>query len=175
MKPEDLVKHWDAPDNSKLTPWQLSIRLPMNVSVRIAALCEMYPRKTRTEIIGDLLSTALDQLYAGLSDTPYKGEISRAEEADVPEEAIAEMVLGDKGRFLGLVRKFEKEHEQKIVEFEQDKSRESVGTSEPATRAPRGGGASTRIHKAERPAAAPRGDQRSRKRGAGGGRRSGRD
>lgn len=66
MEPQDLVKVWDAPDNSKLTPKQLSIRLPIHVAARISALCELYPRKTKTEIIGDLLSTALDQLEKAL-------------------------------------------------------------------------------------------------------------
>lgn len=66
MEPKDLVKVWDAPDNSKLTPKQLSIRLPILVAAKISALCDIYPRKTKTEIIGDLLSTALDQLEAAL-------------------------------------------------------------------------------------------------------------
>jgi hypothetical protein len=61
MKPQDLAKVWDAPDNSKLTPKQISIRLPIHVAAKISALCDMYPRKTKTEIIGDLLATALDQ------------------------------------------------------------------------------------------------------------------
>lgn len=66
MNPKDLVKVWDAPDNSKLTPKQISIRLPLLVSAKINALCEIYPRKTKTEIIGDLLSTALEQLEEGM-------------------------------------------------------------------------------------------------------------
>lgn len=66
MEPQDLVKFWDAPDNSKLTAKQLSIRLPMHVSAKISALNDIYPRKTKTEIIGDLLATAIDQLVAAL-------------------------------------------------------------------------------------------------------------
>ena len=65
MEPRDLVKAWDAPDNSKLTPKQMSIRLPLHVAAKISALCDMYPRKTKTEIIGDLLATALDTLRDG--------------------------------------------------------------------------------------------------------------
>jgi hypothetical protein len=68
MEPRDLVKVWDAPDNSKLTAKQWSIRLPIHVAAKINALCEMYPRKTKTEIIGDLLATALDQLSGALHD-----------------------------------------------------------------------------------------------------------
>lgn len=72
MNPKDLVKVWDAPDNSKLTPKQISIRLPILVAAKINALCEIYPRKTKTEIISDLLSTSLDQLEEGMESC--KGE-----------------------------------------------------------------------------------------------------
>ena len=66
MEPRDLAKFWDAPDNSKLTAKQLSIRLPMHVAAKISALCDLFPRKNKTEIIGDLLATAIDQLVAAL-------------------------------------------------------------------------------------------------------------
>ena len=66
MNPKDLTKVWDAPDNSKLTPKQISIRLPILVSAKINALCDIYPRKTKSEIICDLLSTSLDQLEEGM-------------------------------------------------------------------------------------------------------------
>jgi len=32
------------------------------VAAKISALCEMYPNKSRTEIIGDLMTTALEEL-----------------------------------------------------------------------------------------------------------------
>jgi hypothetical protein len=70
MEPRDLLKVWAAPDNSKLTPKQWSIRLPIHVAAKICALCDLYPRKTKTEIIGDLLATALDQLAETLPDEP---------------------------------------------------------------------------------------------------------
>jgi hypothetical protein len=66
MDPRDLVKVWDAPDNSRLTPKQWSIRLPIQVAAQINALCALYPRKTKTDIIGDLLATALAQLAEAL-------------------------------------------------------------------------------------------------------------
>ena len=66
MKPEDLVKVWDAPDHSKLTPKQISIRLPVLAAARIEAFCEMYPSKTKTQIIIDLITTALDQVVDAL-------------------------------------------------------------------------------------------------------------
>jgi len=62
MKANDLISIWGAPDNSRLTKKQISLRLPVHVAARISALCEMYPNKTKTEIITDLLAASLDQL-----------------------------------------------------------------------------------------------------------------
>ena len=62
----DLAKMWSAPDNSRLTPKQQSFRLPVHVAAKINALCDLYPHRTKTEIVGDLLATALDEAIRGL-------------------------------------------------------------------------------------------------------------
>ena len=111
MKPQDLAKVWDAPDNTKLTPKQISLRLPIMVSAKVSALCEMYPRKTKTEIIGDLLATALDQFEAGLERK--KGP--EIEVQPVNERGDLEMVyedIGPLGRFLRLTEKHLREIEK---------------------------------------------------------------
>jgi hypothetical protein len=66
MKARDLVAVWGAPDNSRLTAKQASFRLPVHVAAKIAALCEMYPQKTKTQIVGDLLAAALTDLESEL-------------------------------------------------------------------------------------------------------------
>ena len=105
MNPQDLLKVWDAPDNSKLTPKQLSIRLPILVAAKISALCDLYPRKTKTEIIGDLLSTALDQLGAALPS--IKGQqIGVCEDGPYYEDD------GPCGRFNSLTEKYLRELEK---------------------------------------------------------------
>ena len=76
MEPKDLVKVWEAPDNSQLTPKQISIRLPLHVAAKIAALSELYPRRSKTELIGDLLATALDQVGQGFSSEPEDPQYS---------------------------------------------------------------------------------------------------
>jgi anaerobic glycerol-3-phosphate dehydrogenase len=45
------------------------MRLSVHVAARISALCEMFPQRAKTQIINDLLSTALDQLENSLEDT----------------------------------------------------------------------------------------------------------
>lgn len=114
MEPKDLAKVWDAPDNTKLTPKQISLRLPILVSSKISALCDMYPRKTKTEIIGDLLSTALDQFELGLES--IKG--SRLDTGPSEEYFDPDMVehvfedIGTRGRFRTLTEKYLRELEQ---------------------------------------------------------------
>lgn len=105
MEPRDLVKVWDAPDNSRLTPKQLSIRLPLLVSARISALCDIYPRKTKTEIIGDLLSTALDQLEGTLPSAC--GQAAGERDGETIYEDI-----GLRGRFNVLTEKYLRELEK---------------------------------------------------------------
>ena len=66
MSAKDLVKLWELKDNSKLTAKQMSIRLPTHVAARISALCDVFPNKTKTQLIGDLLSSALDEVENGM-------------------------------------------------------------------------------------------------------------
>ena len=61
MQPKDLHMVWSAPDNTRLTAKQFSFRLPVHVAAKLAAIGEMYPGKSRTQIVGDLLATAIDQ------------------------------------------------------------------------------------------------------------------
>lgn len=111
MEPKDLAKVWDAPDNTKLTPKQISLRLPILVSAKISALCEMYPRKTKTEIIGDLLSTALDQFEQGLESVKGlcveqlpTGDFNGSWESTFED-------IGSRGRFWNLTEKHLRELE----------------------------------------------------------------
>lgn len=71
-KPSELRKLWDAPDHTRLTAKQYSFRLPVHVAAKLAALCELYPTKTRTEIVGDLLAAAINDVAASLPE--YQGE-----------------------------------------------------------------------------------------------------
>ena len=60
ITPGDLHKVWAAPDNTRLTSKQYSFRLPVHVAAKLSAVCDMFPEKTRTQIVGDLLATALE-------------------------------------------------------------------------------------------------------------------
>ena len=66
MKSNELHSVWSAPDNTRLTAKQFSFRLPVHVAAKLAAISEMYPHKTRTQIVGDLLSTAIEEWASNL-------------------------------------------------------------------------------------------------------------
>jgi hypothetical protein len=104
MKAKELVSYWDSPDNSRLTAKQYSMRLPIHVAAKISALCDMYPQKTRTQIVGDLLATALQEVEAAL---PY-------EQGEIMEYVDDEPVYAQEGpraHFEGLTNKYLRELE----------------------------------------------------------------
>ncbi len=70
MDAKSLSSVWSAPDNSRLTAKQSSFRLPVHVAAKLAALAEMYPQKTKTQIVGDLLAAALAEVEKGLPAFP---------------------------------------------------------------------------------------------------------
>lgn len=71
MKPSDLHKLWSAPDNSRLAAAELPLRLPVHVAARLQALADMYPNKSRGEIVADLLAAALGEVEQAFP--PVKG------------------------------------------------------------------------------------------------------
>jgi hypothetical protein len=87
MKTNDLLKVWGAFDNKRLCAKQFSIRLPVHVAARISALCDMFPSKTKTDIISDLLASALDHIEESLPI--YKSEF--------PDEIDGKEVYGNTG------------------------------------------------------------------------------
>ena len=120
MDPKDLVKVWDAPDHSRLTPKQISIRLPILVAAKISALCELYPRSSKSKMIGDLLATALDEVEQSLAskkgrflyDFPEPPpEDMMGEESKTVSEPVYEDV-GLKGKFRTLTEKYLRELEK---------------------------------------------------------------
>jgi hypothetical protein len=66
MKASDLAKVLGAPDNTRLTAKQQSFRLPTHVAAKINALCDIYPSRSKTEIVGLLLAASLDETIAHL-------------------------------------------------------------------------------------------------------------
>lgn len=100
MKVKDLVQEWENAVDSRLAAREFHVRLSLPDAARIAALGEMYPAVTETNIISDLLSAALDELEVTM---PYV-QGARAIAEDDRGDPIYEDV-GNTARFHTLIKK----------------------------------------------------------------------
>ena len=73
---------WETTASGQLTCEQQSIRLPVEDAAKLQALAEMYPRRSVTEIITDLLSVALDDVESSMPYVSGKRVVARDEEGD---------------------------------------------------------------------------------------------
>ncbi|CAG4883402.1 conserved protein of unknown function [Georgfuchsia toluolica] len=135
MKTEHLHDIWAGPDNTRLTTKQFSFRFPVHIAAKIAALCDMYPQKNRTQIVADLLTSALDDLEQSLPEAPgdqvepeWNDRI--AEQIDEPGETLF-YLGGARGRFRGLSNKHYRELEAELGNAEPELLFDNVvGTKE---------------------------------------------
>ena len=108
MKSAELHKLWGATDNSRLTAKQQSFRLPVHVAAKIAALADVFPNKTKTEIVGDLLSAALEELILSLPSVPGEVIDEQIDTGKIYED------VGPAGQFRGLTNRHYKELEREL-------------------------------------------------------------
>lgn len=59
---KSLISKWKQDASTPLTDCEYSILLPTYEAAKIEALAEMFPGKTRQQIITELLAAALDEL-----------------------------------------------------------------------------------------------------------------
>jgi hypothetical protein len=76
-KTASLAMVSDALDNSHLTAKQYSFRLPVHVAAKLAALEQLDPTRTRTQLVGDLLTAAISEVEKNLDSFPgaFSGEM----------------------------------------------------------------------------------------------------
>jgi hypothetical protein len=100
MKVRGLLELWEQSASGELTPNHYQVRLPIEDAARLAALSEMFPRRTIEQLITDLLTAALGDLE---STMPYI-EGNRV----ISEDEHGNPIYGDLGptpRFLALKQK----------------------------------------------------------------------
>ncbi len=121
MKTSHLHDMWASPDNSRLTSKQFSFRLPVHIAAKIAALCEIYPQKNRTQIVADLLTAALDDLEKSLPEalgSPLEPSLQHdlAENAAIEGKDYEEMFYlgGTRARFRHVANKHYLELEKEL-------------------------------------------------------------
>lgn len=64
VTPADLVKVWSLSKASESR--QMTLRIPSDVFYKLQVLEEMFPSRSRNEMVSDLLTTALTQFVEGL-------------------------------------------------------------------------------------------------------------
>ena len=100
MAIKNLLQEWAETAGPQRTAREYAVRLPMHDTARITALAEMFPLRSETAVITELLTAALDELENCL---PYV-EGTRIVEKDEQGDPIFEDV-GPSRRFYELTRK----------------------------------------------------------------------
>lgn len=103
---QELVAQWEAHAQGKLTKETYAVHLLVEDAARLAALAEMYPKRSKEQLISELLSAALGQLEASL---PYV-QGTKVVATDEMGDAIYEDV-GPTPRFMALTKKYLQQHQ----------------------------------------------------------------
>lgn len=111
MKASKLSAVWDAPDNSRLMKKQTSVRLATHIEARLSAICEMFPAKSKSQIINDLLASALDEFADGFEFKPGK---DRERDYDNSGPIEIEPDVGLRASFYTRANRFLTEYEKEI-------------------------------------------------------------
>jgi hypothetical protein len=101
MSIKELVSHWEASAQGALTDETYSVHLSRDDAARIDALVDMYPKRTKEQLVSELVSAALSELERSF---PY---IESNEIASIDE--FGDPIYKDKGptsEFQNLTRKY---------------------------------------------------------------------
>lgn len=77
MKVTDLPKHWEKKKEPVERTHDYNLRLPLEDAARVAALAELYPDRSESDILNDMVAAALDDL---VRQSPLKDRLSGKED-----------------------------------------------------------------------------------------------
>ncbi|MBI6954299.1 pilin assembly protein [Pseudomonas sp. B21-023] len=100
MKIRQLAQHWEQNAAGRLSPTGHVLHLDMEAEARLAALIDMYPKRSPEELLGELVAAALEELEASFPYVKGQQVIATDEEGDPLYEDI-----GPTPRFLALSRR----------------------------------------------------------------------
>ncbi|WP_435607623.1 pilin assembly protein [Pseudomonas knackmussii] len=101
MKIRDLVHHWEQSARGRLTRHRYSIPLDVETAARLAALHDLYPKRSVEELLGELVGSALEELEASFPYVKGNKVVATDEQGDPIYEDV-----GVTPRFLQLSRKY---------------------------------------------------------------------
>ncbi|MDZ5603531.1 pilin assembly protein [Pseudomonas sp. RP23018S] len=114
MKIRELAQHWEHSAKGRMSPTSHVLHLDLEAEARLAALIDMYPKRTAQELLGELVGAALEELEASFPYVRGPQVIATDEEGDPLYEDV-----GPTPRFLALA----KEHLHKLDGPEDDPQR----------------------------------------------------
>jgi predicted DNA-binding protein len=88
MKIKSLAACWEKQAKATLTSEEFALRLPLEDAAKLNALTEMYPKRARSEILGELISAALEELETSMPYIAGEKVISHDEMGDPLYEDI---------------------------------------------------------------------------------------
>jgi len=99
MKIRELAQHWEQNAAGTLSRTGHVLHLDLESEARLAALIDMYPKRTAEELLGELVAAALEELEASFPYVQGRQVIATDEEGDPLYEDV-----GSTPRFLSLSR-----------------------------------------------------------------------
>lgn len=99
MRFKELLESWRAAAAAPRSARELTVRLPLDDTARLAALAEMYPGRTPEQLATELLATALAEVAAAMPYIAGDRVIATDEQGDPVYEDV-----GPTPRFMELVR-----------------------------------------------------------------------
>lgn len=99
MSFKELLESWREQAAVPRTAASYAVQLPLDDAARLAALAEMFPGRTREQLITELLGVALKEIVAAMPYVPGTRVISSDEQGDPVYEDT-----GPTPRFMALSR-----------------------------------------------------------------------
>lgn len=119
MHIKQLLNEWASTARSEEPVIRTTVELPVEQAAMLMALEEMYPGRTREQLLLDLLSSALEELETALPYIPGDKIVSEDDFGDPIYEDI-----GPTPRFLELTRKYR----ERLLQQPDDPSYSDVGS-----------------------------------------------
>ncbi|CRM52821.1 hypothetical protein H097_05976 [Pseudomonas sp. FH4] len=101
MKIRELAQQWEETAKGRLTKTEYAIHLDVEAAARLAAIREMYPKRSTEELLGELIGAALEELEASFPYIQGRNVVATDEEGDPLYEDV-----GPTPRFLSLSRRY---------------------------------------------------------------------
>lgn len=101
MKIRELAQQWEETAKGRLTKTEYAIHLDVEAAARLAAIREMYPKRSTEELLGELIGAALEELEASFPYIRGQHVVATDEEGDPLYEDV-----GPTPRFLSLSRRY---------------------------------------------------------------------